>query len=265
MDGAAPSGFSLYGPFGLWPFWRGSLVVAAAARVWMSCTLQPDPSCSALSSACECNPCQTAARVPLTLALRAGVQSNHTLCTGYWAFVELDTATIPREQLYTEADAPTLSPHGRIFAGHPLTDANATSALPHALTLTLDTEYSAAARRYTSVDVFFSTASRPFAWDQTFRPNYPLSVFPAMSPIYSNLDRRKQQKQRKTSLKRAKSTKHHKKQRKKENGSLPLSPPVALSLLLPHFFFYNRPNLLCPCNGVFFVCFLSQLDVHMGK
>ena len=201
----------------------------------MSCTLQPDPSCSALSPACECNPCQTAARVPLTLALRAGVQSNHTLCTGYWAFVELDTATIPSEQLYTEADAPTLSPHGRIFAGHPLTDANATSTLPHALTLTLDTEYSAAARRYTSVDVFFSTASRPFAWDQTFRQNYPLSVFPASSPIYSNLDRRKQQKteQRKHPKRERKNTKHHKKHRKRQNYPLsvfPASSPIYSNL-----------------------------------
>ena len=242
----------------------------------MSCTLQPDPSCSALSPACECNPCQTAARVPLTLALRAGVQSNHTLCTGYWAFVELDTATIPREQLYAEADAPTLSPHGRIFAGHPLTDANATSTLPHALTLTLDTEYSAAARRYTSVDVFFSTASRPFAWDQTFRQNYPLSVFPASSPIYSNLDRRKQkQKRKKHPSKEKNSTKHHKKQRKKENGSLPLSP-TPRTVSSPHTHTKNvdkPPQSSLPMQRRFFQffkfffssCSLSQLDVHMGK
>ena len=198
----------------------------------MSCTLQPDPSCSALSPACECNPCQTAARVPLTLALRAGVQSNHTLCTGYWAFVELDTATIPSEQLYTEADAPTLSPHGRIFAGHPLTDANATSTLPHALTLTLDTEYSATARRYSSVDVFFSTASRPFAWDQTFRQNYPLSVFPASSPIYSNLDRRKQQKQSKENIPREREKHETSKETQKTTELSPLSLPRIVSGVL---------------------------------
>lgn len=145
---------------------------------------------------CECNLCQiytpqveyeNVVSPPLenamvTTVLRAGDESNHTLCLNHWTFFKISTAAPSHTQSWQDSDvrsgASTITAQ---FGSQPDN--------PQQLVLTLDTAYDETYERFTTVDAFIHLSETlPKAangmpnWFTTYEPQYPQVRFTPGDP-----------------------------------------------------------------------------------
>ena len=105
--------------------------------------------------------------------LPAGNETEHELCLNHWTFFRMET-TPPSVQQWLERDVGKASTIA--------TARGLEASTPHALTITLDTQYNADAQRFTTVDAFLHLSpTLPARWGEVHyaanAQEYPRSVF----------------------------------------------------------------------------------------